>query len=129
MIAADSGTDLTVGDDDPTRVLIRQVLGAVAQWDKSVIVQKLRAARERKRRDTGRCEGVKPFGAFDGEGKVIRRIRELRKKPRGRRRQSYQQIADELNAKGVPTRSGRPWNRGTVHKIVGRGRAHTSSNG
>ena len=45
VIAADSGTDLTAGDDDPTRVLIRQVLGAVAQFEKSVIVAKLRAAR------------------------------------------------------------------------------------
>jgi DNA invertase Pin-like site-specific DNA recombinase len=36
VIAADSGTDLTAGDDDPTRVLIRQVLGAVSQFEKSV---------------------------------------------------------------------------------------------
>jgi DNA invertase Pin-like site-specific DNA recombinase len=53
VIAADSGTDLTAGDDDPTRVLIRQVLGAVAQFEKSVIVAKLRAARIRKRKATG----------------------------------------------------------------------------
>jgi DNA invertase Pin-like site-specific DNA recombinase len=32
VIAADSGTELTAGDDDPTRTLIRQVLGAVAQF-------------------------------------------------------------------------------------------------
>jgi DNA invertase Pin-like site-specific DNA recombinase len=62
VVAADSGTDLTVGDDDPTRVLIRQVLGAVAQFEKSVIVAKLRAARLRKRRATGRCEARKPYG-------------------------------------------------------------------
>ena len=29
VIAADGGTELTAGDDDPTRVVIRQVLGAV----------------------------------------------------------------------------------------------------
>jgi len=44
------------GDDDPTRTLIRQVLGAVAQFEKSVIVPKLRTARVRTRRETGRCE-------------------------------------------------------------------------
>ncbi len=35
VVAAESGTDLTVGDDDPTRVLIRQVLGAVSQFEKA----------------------------------------------------------------------------------------------
>ena len=62
VIAADSGIDLTVADDDPTRVLIRQVLGAVAQFEKSAIVQKLRAARERIRRQGDKCEGRKPRG-------------------------------------------------------------------
>lgn len=54
---------MTCGDDDPTRTLIRQVLGAIAQFEKSVIVLKLRAARERVRKSKGRCEGRKPFGA------------------------------------------------------------------
>ena len=45
MLTAD-GADLTSADGDPTRTLIRQVLGAVAQFEKSVIVLKLRAARE-----------------------------------------------------------------------------------
>jgi DNA invertase Pin-like site-specific DNA recombinase len=70
VIAADSGTELTAGDDDPTRVLIRQVLGAVAQFEKAVIVSKLKAARVRKRRATGRCEGRKPYGTRPGEADV-----------------------------------------------------------
>ena len=48
-------------DGDPARVLIRQVLGALAQFEKSSLVKKLRAARNRKRAETGRCEGPKPF--------------------------------------------------------------------
>ena len=67
VIAADSGVDLTTGDDDPTRILIRQVLGAVSQFEKSVIVLKLRAARERTKRKTGRCEGRKPYGYYPGD--------------------------------------------------------------
>ncbi|MFI5398296.1 MAG: hypothetical protein ACHQ9S_22390 [Candidatus Binatia bacterium] len=43
VIAADGGTELTVGDHDPTRTLIRQVLGAVAQFEKAVVVSKLKA--------------------------------------------------------------------------------------
>ncbi len=83
VIAADSGTELTAGDDDPTRTLIRQVLGAVAQFEKAVIVSKLKAARVRKRRATGRCEGRKPFGTRPGEVDVVTRIHKLRRKPRG----------------------------------------------
>jgi hypothetical protein len=49
---------------DSTRVLMRQLLGAVAQYDKSQIVAKLRGARMRKRAQQGRCEGRKPFGFF-----------------------------------------------------------------
>jgi hypothetical protein len=34
-------------------------LGAVAQFDKSMTVSKLRGARDRKRRQNGKCEGRK----------------------------------------------------------------------
>jgi DNA invertase Pin-like site-specific DNA recombinase len=43
--------------DTPTATLIRQILGAVAQFDKASLVLKLRGARERKKRETGHCEG------------------------------------------------------------------------
>ena len=41
--------------DAPTAIFIRQVLGTVAQLDKAMTVAKLRGARERKKRLTGRC--------------------------------------------------------------------------
>ena len=44
VLTAD-GADLSSAADDPTRTLIRQVLSAVAQFDKSVTVLKLRASR------------------------------------------------------------------------------------
>ena len=48
-------------DDAPTAVLVRQILGAVAQFDKAMTVAKLRGARRRKRRKTGgkKVEGRK----------------------------------------------------------------------
>src|SRR6202008_4382267 len=57
LIAADSPTAFL--DDGPTSKLIRQVLGAVAEFDKAMTVAKLRGARERKRREHGKCEGRK----------------------------------------------------------------------
>ena len=59
-------TLITVDDDHyfayatPTADLIRQILGAVAQFEKASLVAKLRGARERKRAAGGRCEGRKP---------------------------------------------------------------------
>ena len=41
--------EITREDDEPTKVLIRQVLGAVAQFEKSVLVSKLKVARDRMR--------------------------------------------------------------------------------
>ena len=42
-------------EDTPTAVLVRQVLGAISQFEKASAVAKLAAARKRKR--DGRCEG------------------------------------------------------------------------
>ena len=57
LIAADSPTSFI--DDTPTAILVRQVLGAIAQFDKTMTVAKLRGARERIRRQQGKCEGRK----------------------------------------------------------------------
>jgi hypothetical protein len=40
--------------------MVRQILGAVSQFEKAGLVAKLRHARERKRATVGRCEGRKP---------------------------------------------------------------------
>jgi len=120
VIEADGGNDLTVGDDDPTRVLIRQVLGAVAQFDKTVTVLKLRAARERVRRSGRSCEGRKPFGHTTSERDTLDRIRELRRKPRGRDRLTWRAVADQLTTDGHRTRTGADWNPGTLLRIARR---------
>jgi DNA invertase Pin-like site-specific DNA recombinase len=119
VLTAD-GADLTSAEGDPTRTLIRQVLGAVAQFDKSVTVLKLRAARERIRRREGRCEGRKPFGARPAEAAPLERIRQLRRKPKGEPRLSVAAIAAQLTAEGVPTRQGGPWRASTVYAILQR---------
>ena len=47
------------------------MMGVFAQYDKSQIVLKLRAARQRIRLQKGRCEGRKPYGTRDGEREVL----------------------------------------------------------
>lgn len=120
VIAADSGVDLTTGDDDPTRTLIRQVLGAVAQFEKSIIVLKLRAARERTKQKTGRCEGQKPYGYYEGEDRIIKRIKQLYRKRPGEKRMGFRTIARQLDKEGIPTRSGAKWSDVVVKSILTR---------
>jgi len=121
VIEVEGGNDLTVDSaTDPTAKLIRQILGAVSEFDKNVIVLKLRAARERKRRNGGRCEGRKPFGWTPAEKSTLNYMQQVARKPRGGQKLSFAQIADTLNQAGHSTRSGKPWKRGTVHAILSR---------
>lgn len=116
ILTAD-GVDLT-SSDDPTRRLIRQVLGAVAEFEKNVIVLKLRAARERKRSRGERVEGVKPYGHFPAEQAVLDRMRQLRRKPPKGRRLSVAAVAEQLNAEGHRNRAGRNWSPQMVHHVM-----------
>ena len=61
-------------------------------------------ARIRKKAETGRCEGRKPFGHRDGEQAIIERMKALRAASMG-----YDKIADQLNAEGMKPRSGQRW--------------------
>ena len=118
VIEAESGADLTAGTDNPSAKLIRQILAAVAEFDKTSIVLKLRAARSRKRREQGRCEGRKPYGDRPNEAAVIERMRALRRKPKGGQRRSFAEIASILNEEGVLSRTGKPWAPEVVRRIL-----------
>ncbi len=98
---------------DPTRILMRQMMGALAESDKSMIVLKLRGARMRKRAKEGRCERRKPYGFFEGEAEVLNRIKALRAEGLG-----YDRLAARLNEEGVPTRTGKPWHGVVINRIL-----------
>jgi hypothetical protein len=89
------------------------MMGAVAQYEKSQIVLKLRGARLRKRAKEGRCEGRKPFGFYEGEDEALKRIKALRAEGLG-----FDRIAARLNEEGVPTRTGKPWHGVVVNRIL-----------
>jgi DNA invertase Pin-like site-specific DNA recombinase len=118
VVAAD-GTDLTT-NDNPTTVMVRQILGAVAQFDKAMTVAKLRAARQRLRAKGARVEGRKPYGTHPNERALLDRMRTLRRKPVKGARLSYAAIAAQLNTEGHTTRYGRPWTRDGVCKALAR---------
>jgi DNA invertase Pin-like site-specific DNA recombinase len=98
---------------DPSRVLVRQIFGAIAQYDRAMTVLKLRGARQRMKAKEGHCEGRKAFGARSGESQVIERMREMRSGG-----MAVDKIAERLNTDGIPSRAGKNWHGATVNRIL-----------
>jgi DNA invertase Pin-like site-specific DNA recombinase len=74
---------------------MRQVLGAFSQYERSMIVLKLRVARQRTKKKSVRCEGWEPYGRTPAERETIQRMKALRSG-----QYSYEQIAAPWTAKG-----------------------------
>ena len=102
---------------DPTRVLVRHFMGAVAQYEKSQLVIKLRGARARMKAHTGHCEGRKGYGHYEGEQTVLARMLDLHKASL-----PFAKVAAALNTEGLKPRTGKQWYPGGVQKII---QAHT----
>lgn len=123
MVSAMTGQNITddvQDENDPWKKFIVQIQNNIAELDKRLLVRKLRKAREAKKAKTGRCEGRKPFGFYPGEGEVLKRIKQLHRKPRGGKRLGPYQIARILNEESHPTRTGVPWHGSHVSGILKR---------
>jgi DNA invertase Pin-like site-specific DNA recombinase len=103
---------------EPTRILMRQVMSAFAQYEKSMIVLKLRGARQRTKARTGRCEGAKAFGSLDGHRPTIDRILTLRNAGT-----AIDTIAEVLNAEGLKSKTGGQWYGSSVRNVILRERS------
>jgi DNA invertase Pin-like site-specific DNA recombinase len=88
----------TFTEDSPSRVLIRQMLGAVSQFEKGNLVAKLKGARDRKRAATGKkVEGRKSFSEKNPELVVhAKRISRQLSKKRSGQTKSLREIAQTL---------------------------------
>jgi DNA invertase Pin-like site-specific DNA recombinase len=112
-----NGDDLT-DTSDPSRVMMRQIAGSFAQYEKARVVAKLRAARERVREVNGKCEGRKSYLERDPE--LVRQAKRLhRRTPKGHRR-SLREVARELAAMGYVNKGGRPYSASCIRSMVWR---------
>ena len=116
--------------DDPTRKLLRQMLGAFAEYECTMISLKLKGARLRAaaKRGADYVEGRVPFGyrvvKHDGipvrvpeptEQATISRIKHLRDAGH-----SLAKIAEKLTAEGRKARAGNKWYEKQVARVLGR---------
>ena len=103
-------------EDTPTAVLVRQVLGAISQFEKATLTAKLKAARDRKRAATGKCGGMPSLAETRPE--VVALARRLRHTRSGRQR-SLREISAELAQRGfVAERTGRPYQAAQVSRML-----------
>jgi DNA invertase Pin-like site-specific DNA recombinase len=115
LIAASAPTFFL--EDTPTAVLVRQVLGAIAQFEKAGLVAKLAAARKRKRVATGKCEGRKSLSETRPEVVALAQALGRKKKPKGGQ-MSLRTISAEMAARGFLNERGAPFNHKSVASML-----------
>lgn len=109
--------------NDPHRVLIRQVLGSFAQYEKSVIAMRLELGRNRKANKGGYAGGNVSLGykvqnselkIDESSAETVKSIFHMKRY----NRLSLNEIARELNRKGIPTARGGKWYARTIKYIL-----------
>ena len=119
LISARTEEDITEAyHSDPMKKALVQMQGVFAELEKSLLVKKLRTAREQKKAETGKCEGRKSIKEVNPE--LLREIKRLRRKKPGQKQMSFAKIAEELNAQGYATVSGKPFTGTNVQWILRR---------
>jgi DNA invertase Pin-like site-specific DNA recombinase len=111
LIAADSPASFL--DDGPTSKLIRQILGAVAEFDKAMTVAKLKGARDRVRRRTGKCEGRKSYA--ESNPALVAAARALR----AQHHMSLLKVSAALAEQGYRTSSGQNYSASAAQSMLG----------
>jgi DNA invertase Pin-like site-specific DNA recombinase len=127
VFSCSPGEDAYLEDDpgDPSRRLIRQILGAVAEYERAMIRLRLTAGKNRKREEGGWLGGAPPYGWRIVDSELVQAEEEqaqidlMRVARAGGA--SYRAIARLLNEAGVPPpRGGARWYENSVRRILER---------
>ena len=111
-----SGDDLTDSDDE-FRVAMRQIMGAFSQLEKTRLVKKLKGARDRKRKATGKAEGRKSqLEANPDAVKLAKRLH--RASPKTGERMSLRRISAELASAGFRNEQGEPFHAQSIRNML-----------
>jgi DNA invertase Pin-like site-specific DNA recombinase len=115
VFAVDQGQpiDLATNEGDPTRKLMRQMMGALAEWEKTMLVLKLKKSRDAKRARGEYCGGYRAYGATEEEQKILGTMRVL-----SAAGNSENEIAEILNLNQLRTRRGQYWTKKNVKALL-----------
>jgi DNA invertase Pin-like site-specific DNA recombinase len=110
--------------EDPSRRLIRQMLGAVAEYERAMIFLRLRLGRKRKAESGGFAYGSPPYGFTSEKGSLVRQeqeqeglrfMKELRLEG-----YSLPAICSSLETAGFRPKRGTRWHPTTVARALRR---------
>jgi DNA invertase Pin-like site-specific DNA recombinase len=119
-----SVTEPAATSDDATRTLMRQILGAVSQYERALIRGRMLSGKAAKKAVGGYVGGKPPYGFRAVGGELVPDEREselvaliLRLREEGA---SYRAISSELSNAGYTTRRGTRFNPAQVRSMVER---------
>lgn len=113
---------LDIDTSTPMGEYVFTMFAALGQLERQITAEKTRVSLAHKRESGLRYTGVTPYGyrcegdvliPDDDEQCVLAGIRDMRGEGR-----SFKAIADALNTRHVPTRSGKPWRWATVRNML-----------
>lgn len=122
VYTVDQGEVMQDDPEDPVRTMVRQILGAVSQFEAASIKRRLMKGRQAKAEAGGYIGGNTPYGYRSEaaelvpdpqEQRTLKVMAELRKQGT-----SYRGISRELMALGFPPRKAGQWYPNTVRDIL-----------
>jgi DNA invertase Pin-like site-specific DNA recombinase len=102
-------------EDTPTAVLVRQMLGAIAQF--ATTVAKLKAARDRRIAAGEKCGGRKSYA--EARPEMVELARRLRRPDPDCRPISLRKVAAALAERGYVASTGRPYEAAAIASMLG----------
>ena len=93
---------------------MRQIAGSFAEYEKARLVAKLKAARDRKKAETGKCGGRRSYA--ESKPALVALAKQLK---RELPRPSLRDISDALFDRGYSTPLGKPYSASAVQSMIG----------
>jgi DNA invertase Pin-like site-specific DNA recombinase len=116
--------DVDTDTDDPTKILIRQILGSLGQYERALIRARMEAGKVIKAARGGYVGGQPRYGSKavneelapdDEEARVVEVVKSLRSQGR-----SYREICNALESRGFKPRRATRWHPMVVRSIAQR---------
>jgi DNA invertase Pin-like site-specific DNA recombinase len=106
-------------DETPTATMVRQILGAVSEFEKAGIVHKLKVARDAKRAKTGKCEGRKSHAEINPNAVALARKLHRKNRETGKR-MPLRKIAATMAKQGHIATSGLAYGPSAIQSMLTR---------
>jgi DNA invertase Pin-like site-specific DNA recombinase len=132
VVSCVEGENAYLAEDagDPSRKLIRQILGAVAEYERSMIALRTQAGKRAKKAAGGYAGGQPPYGWTGRDGvlveveseqwtlEAISTILPMFRGPNGTDYQGISNWLQERTRYAYTRRNGKPWTRQSVRKVL-----------